>query len=73
MTTFDKDWVKAQKFKKQFGLYRLLNTAHLLINVPMQWVALALTYIKGPKVDRWSQAYADKLAGQVYGTHGQPA
>ena len=38
----------------------------------MQWVTLALTYIKGPKVDRWSQAYTNKLAGQVYGTHRQP-
>jgi len=34
---------------------------------------LALTYIEEPKVDRWSQAYANKLAGQVYGTHGQLA
>jgi len=73
VATFDGDRAKAQKFEKQFGLYRLLNMAHPLISVPMQRVALALTYIEGPKVDRWSQAYANKLAGQVYSVHGQPA
>ncbi len=73
VATFDGDQAKAQKFEKQFKLYRLLNATHPLIDVPMQWVALALTYIEGPKVDRWSQAYINKLARQVYSTHGQPA
>jgi len=36
-------------------------------------VALALSYIQGPKVDKWSQLYAEYLAGQVYGVAGQPA
>jgi len=46
---------------------------HPLINVPLQRVALALSYIQGSKVDKWVQLYAEHLARQVYGVAGQPA
>ena len=36
VATFDGDQAKAQKFEKQFKLYRLLNATHPLIDVPMQ-------------------------------------
>ena len=45
---FEGDRSKALEFEKQFGIYRLLNTAHPHMRNPMQRVALALSHIKGP-------------------------
>ena len=45
---------------------------HPLINVLLQRVALALSYIQGSKVDKWAQLYAEHLARQVYGVARQP-
>ena len=69
---FDGDRSKTHKFEKEFGLYRMLNNNNPTVNVPFTRVALALTFIKGDKVDLWSQQYADYLAGLVYGINGQP-
>ena len=73
LQTFNGDRSKSKDFEKNFGLYRLLNVMHPLISVPLQRVALALSYIQGPKVDKWAQLYAEYLAGQVYRVAGQPA
>ena len=71
--TFDEDRSKSLLFEKQFGLYRMTNANHPLLSVPMQRVCLALGFIQGDKVNRWSHQYANYLAGQVYGVNGQPA
>lgn len=39
----------------------------------MQWVALALSFIKGDKVNQWVAGQANWLALQVYGENDQPA
>ena len=37
-----------------------------LNRVPMQRVALSLSYIKGEDIDEWCHGYADTLAEEVY-------
>ena len=53
----------------EFGLARMTNPNHQNMRVPMQRVALALSYIKGEDVDEWCHGYADILAEEVY-TYG---
>ena len=66
---FNGDWTKAKKFQIEFGLARMTNPHHQNMRVPMQRVALALSYIKGEEVGEWSHEYADQLADEVY-NHG---
>ena len=47
----------------------MTNPNHQNMRVPMQWVALTLSYIKGEDVDEWCHGYADILAEEVY-TYG---
>ena len=63
---FDRDKAKAKKFQMEFGLARMTNLNHQNMRVPMQRVALALSYIKGEDVDKWCHGYADILAKEVY-------
>ena len=57
-TTFDGDRNKADRFITEFGLFRIVNDRNPVIANPKRRVALALTYIRGPKVDAWvSQQY----------------
>ena len=44
-----------------------------MIQIPMQRVALALSFIKGDKIDQWVAGQANWLAMQVYGENNQPA
>ena len=50
----------------EFGLVRMTNPNHQNMRVPMQRVALALSYIKGEDIDEWCHRYADTLAEEVY-------
>ena len=50
----------------EFGLARMTNPNHQNMKVPMQRVALTLSYIKGEDVDKWCHGYADRLAEEVY-------
>ena len=50
----------------EFGLAQMTNPNHQNMRVPMQRVALALSYIKGEDVDEWCHGYADILAEEVY-------
>ena len=63
---FDGDRTKVKKFQMEFGLAQITNLNHQNMRVPMQRVALALSYIKGEDVDEWCHGYADKLAEEVY-------
>jgi hypothetical protein len=69
---FEGDQSKFNKFEAEFGLYRLLNVNHPLVAVPMQWVALALSYIRGEKVQQFTCMQGDLLAARVYGVGGHP-
>ena len=53
----------------KFGLDRMINSNHQNMEVPMQRVSLALSYIKREDVDEWCHGYADILAEEVY-TYG---
>ena len=50
----------------EFGLARMTNPNHQNMRVPMQRVALTLSYIKGEDVDEWCHGYADTFAEEVY-------
>ena len=60
-TTFDGDRSKADGFITQFGLFRIINDRNPVMTNPKRRVALALTYIRGPKVDAWVAQQYDAL------------
>ena len=70
---FNEDRTKAKKFQIEFGLAHMTNPHHQNMRVPMQRVALALSYIKGEEVDKWSHEYADQLADEVYNNGVDPS
>jgi Retrotransposon gag protein len=63
--TFDGDRSKADQFITQFGLFRIINDKNSVITNPKRRVALALTYIRGPKVDAWVSQQYDALSTKV--------
>jgi hypothetical protein len=67
--TFDGDRSKTDLFITQFGLFRIINDRNTVITNPKRRVALALTYIRGPKVDAWVSRQYDALL--IKGNHAQ--
>jgi hypothetical protein len=65
--TFDGDWAKTNQFIREFGLYRIVNLDNATIISPFWRVALALTFMRGPKVDDWVVQYIDHVSTKVYG------
>ena len=61
-TTFDGDRSKGDRFMTQFGLFCIINGSNAAITNPTRRVALALTYIRGPKVDAWVTQQYDSLS-----------
>jgi hypothetical protein len=51
--TFDGDRGKTDPFITQFGLFRIINDGNPVITNPIRRIALALNYIRGPKVHAW--------------------
>jgi hypothetical protein len=66
-TTFDGDRAKTDQFIREFGLYRVVNLDNATIVSPFQRVALALTFMRGPKVDDWVIQYINHVGTKVYG------
>jgi Retrotransposon gag protein len=66
-TTFDGDRAKTDQFIREFGLYRVVNLDNATIVSPFWRVALALTFMRGPKVDDWVVQYIDHVGTKVYG------
>jgi hypothetical protein len=64
-TTFEGDRSKADQFITQFGLFRIINDRNTVITNPKRRVALALTYIRGPKVDAWVSQQYDALSTEA--------
>ncbi|KAI0245539.1 hypothetical protein BJV78DRAFT_1287596 [Lactifluus subvellereus] len=58
---FDGDRSKSAKFLKEFKLYRILNGKSDNITIPYNRVALAIGYIRGPKVDNWTDTQTTLL------------
>jgi len=70
--TFDGDRSKMNHFLTRFGLFRMINKTHVVFTNPMRRVALALTYIRGPKVDAWVSQQFDVLRVKVFGDGDHP-
>jgi hypothetical protein len=66
-TTFDGDRAKTDQFIREFGLYHVVNLDNATIISPFRRVALALTFMRGPKVDDWVVQYIDLISTKVYG------
>ena len=66
-TFFDGDRSKMDHFITQFRMFCILNNTHPVVTNPMQKVVLALTYIRGPKVDDWVSHQFNALLIKVTG------
>jgi hypothetical protein len=66
-STFDGDRSKADHFITRFGLYSMINERNSVITNPKRRIALALTYIRGPKVDDWVTQQVNALLTKVVG------
>jgi hypothetical protein len=53
---FDGERTKAEAFLRELRLYIMANQGVPGFESPIRRVAIALTFIKGPKVDRWVEA-----------------
>jgi hypothetical protein len=64
---YDGDRTKTRQFVKEFQLWWRLNRRHKKMKLPADRVALALTYIKGPKVNNWVYRQIELLSKRVDG------
>ena len=60
-TVFTGDRTESNKFLKEFKQWRLLNRDHNEMKQPYNRVLMALTYIKGPRVEDWQEARLEEL------------
>jgi hypothetical protein len=60
---FDGDRTKAQMFIDQYLAYLLANEDVAGFNSPRRQIAMALTYIQGPKVERWRTGIVNWIRG----------
>ncbi|KAH9974164.1 hypothetical protein BGW80DRAFT_1251818 [Lactifluus volemus] len=58
---FDGERTHSEAFFLQFTLFRRINANHHVMVVPFYRALLALSYMQGPKVDRWMQERVDEL------------
>jgi hypothetical protein len=65
-TTFDGDRAKTNQFIQEFGLYCVVNLDNATIVSPFRRIALALTFMRRPKVDDWVIQYIDHVGTKVY-------
>jgi hypothetical protein len=68
-TTFDGNRAKTDQFIREFGLYHIVNLNNATIVSPFCRVALALTFMRRPKVDDWVVQYIDLIGTKVYGNN----
>ena len=64
---FDGQRKNAAKFMHKFGLWKICNVRNEAMINPFQRIALALSYMKGPKVDDWVLQQGDRLTIRVQG------
>ena len=57
-------------FTDEFLLYKNLNRHHKVMSVPYNQVLMALTFMKGPKINNWARAAGRTLNEQI--NQGQP-
>jgi hypothetical protein len=59
------DHSKLDQFKKEFKLWRELNVNHEIIRSLYLYTMLALSLIKGPLIDDWTNDHIDQLKEKV--------
>jgi hypothetical protein len=58
---FDGERTKAEVFLRELRLYMMVNQGVPSFESPIRHVAIALTFIKGPKVNGWVEAMLQAL------------
>jgi hypothetical protein len=53
---FDGNRAKAKEYMRSFKCWWALNKEKTVFNIPYKWVALYLSYMKGPKIEDWAEA-----------------
>ena len=53
---FDGNRAKAKEYMCSFKCWWALNKEKTVFNIPYKWVALCLSYMKGPKIEDWAEA-----------------
>jgi len=64
---FDGQRKNTQKFVKEFTLWKMCNLQNEAMTNPFQRIVLALSYIKGPRVDDWVTKTSDNTVRKVFG------
>ena len=64
-TVFDGAWSQSEAFIQEFELYAHVNEDHHSIQQPYRRIFLALSYMKGPKIDDWVRLMIEQTALQV--------
>ena len=64
---------KSDEFLKDFKVYRMANQGNQTMRVPLERVALILTYIKGKNVQDWRTWMINEVERLTHGTASQPA
>ena len=71
-TVFNSDCSKSDEFLEDFKVYRMANQGNQTMRVPLERVALILTYIKGKNVQDWRMQMINEIERLTHGTPSQP-
>jgi hypothetical protein len=69
---FNSNHSKSDEFLKDFKVYRMVNQGNQTMRVPMERVALILTYIKGKNVQDWRMWMINEIERLTCSTASQP-
>ena len=58
---FTEDHSKSNKFLEDFKVYRMANQGNQTMRIPLERVALILTYIKGKNVQDWRTRMVNEI------------
>jgi hypothetical protein len=58
---FDRNRVKAKEYMRSFKCWWALNEEKTVFDIPYKWVALCISYMKGPKVEDWAEAQQELM------------
>ncbi len=67
-TKFDRDRKMAKKFLNDFKTYKFLNRKNKTMRIPVNCVALALTFIKGEHIQDWAHEVMKNMEDRLEST-----
>ena len=70
---FTRERSKSDEFLEDFKVYRMANQGSQTMRVPLERVALILTYIKGKNVQDWRTRMVNKIKRLTRGAPNRPA